>query len=462
MAGYWIAKRKELLEKETGTINKVDLSVKLVLCFPNSYFIGMSNLGFHSAYAAFNEHPEVRAERAFYENSEEPVCLESGRALNAYNVIGFSVSFELDFENIAHILKIARINPNRQMRAKNDPLIFVGGFTTFFNIKPLYPIVDFALTGESETVFPLISEALVEYHNSVLMTKFDFLKKISGISGVFVPGLSKQYKPLILEDLNPYDTCSKIVSSETEFKDMFLVELARGCFHACNFCVSGHVYSKPRVRTIDNILRMCEEGAKVTDRFGFIAAAPSDYPALDELCDYFEERRSFISFSSLRATSVSKRLLQFLFMKGQKSITLAPESGSEKLRYAVNKKISDNVFFEVVNNAAKTGFFKLKLYMMIGLPEETNEDLEKTVIFLEKIAKILPVAVSLTPFVPKPCTPFAEYEIVDKKILKNKIMFLRKALRLNKRIALRFDGVATAHKQAKFAKGDESLLEKYL
>lgn len=462
MAGYWIDRRKKLLADEKGTVTKVDTAVTVALCFPNSYATGMSNLGFHTAYWQLNLPDDVKAERAFYECDELPLTIESGRPINDFSCVAFSIAFELDYVHVIRMLQQASIPVLRDDRTDQHPLVFAGGFVTFFNCKPLLPFVDFLFLGESEEIVSQVLEQLCVYCRDRSMPKHDLLQQLALIDGIFVPGISEDCTPRYIADINSSETVSRIITPHASFKDMFLVEIARGCYHACRFCVTGHVYEVPRVRDVAHVIASCQKGLQYTNKIGLIASAPSDYPQLDELCAFLEKEKALVSFSSLRASSVNERLLRLLIASGQRTITIAPETGSESFRKKIGKHVSDESFVRVATLAKAVGLQKVKLYMLFGLPGETQLELEETVLLVKRLAAILPVRVSMTPFVPKPMTPFANYELEDQKVLKEKIKFFRTAFRRTRTITLVFDGVKVARQQAVFAKGDETVLLPYV
>lgn len=458
MAEYWIDKRRDLLSSEKGTIQKVDIALRIALCYPNSYYVGMSNLGFHTAYRYFNLPENSKAERAFYEGGHKPLTVETGRALNDFHAIGFSSSFELDYENILRMLFLSKIPLWRTERFSSHPLVFLGGFTTFFNYAPLRPFVDFTFVGESELLFALVTDVLVRYAKKQF-SREDALRALSLIEGVDVSDYTDSVSAQTVPSIDTVDTSSCIVTPHTEFSDTFLIELARGCYHGCKFCVSGHVYSSVRVRNISIVKAMCERAFAYTKRIGFIASAPSDYPYMPELIDYIEAMGIDATFSSLRASSIDERLLRLFARHRKKTLTLAPETGSERLRECIGKRIANNTFYDVVQNAKKHGFQRIKLYIMIGLPGEEAVDRQATVSFINQIARILPLRISISPFIPKPKTPFAEYSLLAKKELKEHMLFYKKMVLSTKRsIRLQFDGIPLAEKQAFYAKGDESTL----
>jgi radical SAM superfamily enzyme YgiQ (UPF0313 family) len=456
VAEYWIDKRYELLSSEKGTIQKVDIALRIALCYPNSYFVGMSNLGFHTAYRYFNRADESKAERAFYENGSRPFTIETGRALNDFHAIGFSCSFELDYENVLRMLSLSKIPLYRRERSRSHPLIFLGGFTTFFNFAPLEPFVDFILVGESEPLFAPVCDILIQYAKNKV-SKTEALRALSLIDGLYVPERNNTISLQSVPTLDTSDTSSCIVTPHTEFNNTFLIEIARGCYHGCKFCVSGHAYSSIRTRSIDTVKSMCERVFPYTKRIGFIASAPSDYPWMPELIEYIETNTIDATFSSLRASSIDERLLKLFARHRKKTLTLAPETGSERLRTYIGKNIMNNTFYEVARNAKKHGFQKIKLYIMIGLPGEEAIDREQTVSFIDHISKILPLRISMTPFIPKPKTPFGNCYLLDRRALKEHISFYKKSLSKNS-IRLRFDGIRLAEKQALYAKGDEHTL----
>lgn len=458
MAEYWIDKRRDLLASEKGTIQKVDIALRIALCYPNSYYVGMSNLGFHTAYRYFNLPENSKAERAFFEGGYRPFTVETGRALNDFHAIGFSCSFELDYENILRMLFLSKIPLQRSERFDSHPLIFLGGFTTFFNYAPLRPFVDFTLVGESELLFAPVTDILIQYAIKK-KSREDALRALSLIEGVDVPGFNDVISAQAVSCIDAVDSSSCIVTPHTEFRDTFLIELARGCYHGCKFCVSGHVYRSVRVRTISIVKSLCERAFVYTKRIGFIASAPSDYPFMPELIDYIEAMNIDATFSSLRVSSIDDRLLRLFARHRKKSLTLAPETGSERLRERIGKSISNNIFYDVVAKAKKHGFKRIKLYIMIGLPGEEAVDRQETVLFINAIARILPLRISLSPFIPKPKTPFAEYSLLSKKALKEHILFYKKNVSYSAcSIRLQFDGFPMAEKQVLYAKGDERTL----
>jgi radical SAM superfamily enzyme YgiQ (UPF0313 family) len=456
---YWTAKRADYLSAEKGTINKVDVDLTVALCFPNSYYVGMSNLGLHTLYRYINQQDNIKAERAFFDRDTRPETIETGRSLQDFSCVGFSVSYELDYENLLSMLRLSKIPLLSSERTERHPLVFAGGFVTFFNGRPLFPFVDFLFLGECESTIQNVLDLLVSYPRT--LSKKELLETLSHIDGVYVPGISTQYVPLIMPDINLYETHSSIITPFTEFKNMNLVEIARGCFHSCRFCVSGHVYKTTRVRTAQSVIAACEDGLRYTNKVGMIAGAPSDYPHLKEILEYIEKQGIEISFSSLRASSISDELLDVLARQGKESLTLAPETGSEELRASISKLIANKVFIDIAHRAKKKNFKKLKLYIMIGLPGESDQNCVETVDFIKVMSQILPVRVSMTPFIPKPGTPFQDHILIEKALLKERIRFFRKHL-IGKNISLQFDGVRTAEKQALFAKGDERLLEYFV
>ncbi len=457
MAEYWTNRRAYLLSHEKGAIQKIDDAVRIALCFPNSYYVGMSNLGFQSAYWHFNLPENVKAERAFSEENEKPLTLETGRALDAFTAVAFSISFELDYVNVLHMLASSKIPLAREARRDHHPLVFAGGFITQFNYQPLIPFVDFILVGECEDLFLSVTSELVRYTTTRATTKQEFLKRLSMIEGVFVPAYPKDVVPLVA-NIDECETVSHVVTPFSEFKDMFLIELSRGCFHACNYCVSAYVYNKVRARNVDDVIASCKKGLALTSKIGFIASAPSDYPEIEALCAFLEKENVRVSFSSLRANTITRPLIKLLVRSGQRILTLAPETGSEVLRKNMNKNIRDDVFFTVAGMAKEEGIRKIKLYMMIGLPGETEDDITMNISFIKKMAEILPTRVSVTPFIPKPKTPFEECSIASKSVLREKIRAMRTHLKKMKKVTIAFDGVKTAERQAAFAKGDRTLL----
>ena len=393
---------KELLSAEVfllpvKTFGSVPINISLV--YPNTYSMGMSNLGFHSIYYQINSRDDALCHRAFipsYENADNITTLEGDKSINEYDIVGFSISFELDYINIIKILESANISAFSQNR--NGPLVMAGGPAATFNPEPLSPFVDFFVIGEGEEV---IHDILEQYRHFQNRDKQEILEALAQIKGVYVPSFYKvaydkegkvldirheSYVPAKvtkrwIKDIDEYNTESVILTPYTEFKDMFLTEVSRGCGRNCRFCMAGYCYRIPRHRSLDKVLERAEFGSKHKDKIGLVGAAVSDYPFIDQLAEQLVENNIKFSVSSLRADTLREPLMQGLAFSGHKTLTIAPEAGSDRLRQVINKGITDEHVINSVKLAHKYRVDNLKLYYIIGLPGESDEDLKEMVDF---------------------------------------------------------------------------------
>lgn len=459
---------------------KGSVPINVALVYPNTYHMGMSNLGFHSIYYQINSRDDALCHRAFMPkstgNTNDIYTLEGDKPLNEYDIVGFSISFELDYINIIKILESAHISVFSQNR--NRPLIMAGGPAATFNPEPLSPFVDFFVIGEGEEV---IHEILEEYKRFQSRDKQEILEALSQIKGVYVPAFykityDKQGKVLDIKnddfvsssvskrwvrDLNKYNTESVILTPYTEFKDMFLIEVSRGCGRNCRFCMAGYCYRAPRYRTLDKVLERAEFGSKYKDKIGLVGAAISDYPYIDQLAEKLIEMNIKFSVSSLRADTLREPLMNGLAFSGHKTLTIAPEAGSEKLRKVINKGITDEDVINSVKLAHNFGVNNVKLYYIIGLPEETEDDLKEMVHFLTFLKeymkgignKLGTMTVSVNPFIPKPFTPFQWLGMEPVKLVNDKINFLQSRLR-PMGIKVIFESPRLSEIQSALARGD--------
>jgi radical SAM superfamily enzyme YgiQ (UPF0313 family) len=439
---------KEIFLLPVKTIGSVPINVSLV--YPNTYSIGMSNLGFHSIYAQINSRDDALCHRAFLpigeSNNYNVYTLEADKHLNEYDIVGFSISFEMDYINIIKILESAGIplfSEYRQM-----PLVMAGGPAATFNPEPLSPFVDFFVIGEGEEVIHEIMEKYKEFQNR---SKPEILEALAQIKGVYVPSFynisydeegkvenveSKNYaqrkiRKRWVKDLNKFNTESVILTTYTEFKDMFLMEVSRGCGRNCRFCMAGYCYRVPRHRSIDKVLERAEFGSNHIGKIGLVGAAVSDYPVIDELAEKLVEKGIKFSVSSLRADTLREPLMNGLAFSGHKTLTIAPEAGSNRLRRIINKGITDEHVLSSVKLAHKYGIDNVKLYYIIGLPGETGDDINEMIEFLTFLKDFIKglgnkrgnLTISVNPFIPKPFTPFQWFGMESVKLLNQKIRF---------------------------------------
>ncbi len=489
-----VEKINNLLSKEKGTVFK-DPGGKINICliYPNIYRVGMSNLGFQGIYGIFNRRRDVVCERAFLPDEKEieiyrktgtPVfSFESKRQLNRFDIVAFSISFENDYPNVLKILDIANIPFHSSERDKYQPLLIAGGVCTFFNPEPIAPIFDIVFVGEAE-------ESLSEFIDIYKKTKDKIEVKNAAvdINGIYVPelyqvtynddgtihkrtslaGAPEKIKRQYLNDLSSCSITTSIITPKSEFSNMYLIEAMRGCPWSCRFCLVGHIYNPPRKKELiaikaeidmaTNLIRWKYRDTESRGdgegrvKIGLTGPSLTDYPHIkDVLCIDGVD----FSITSLRACIKSAEIVEL--MKGHKSISIAPEAGTERMRRVINKKITEKdilITSEIILNA---GIENLRLYFMIGLPTETGDDISGIVELAKKIRRISNkgnIILSISTFVPKPFTPFQWHSMDSLNSAKGKLKFIKKSLRGLYGIKVLHDVPRHAHMQGLFSMGD--------
>lgn len=452
---------QELLAREEGTICKQwGGRIPICLVFPNSYHVGMSNLGFQLLYGILNSLPDCVCERAFlpeekewreYARSKTPLLsLESNKPLSQFQIIAFSVPFENDFPNILSILELAKIPLKAETRDQRSPLIVAGGAAITLNPEPLAPFVDLFFIGEGEESFMDFLKAFQEGDGG----KEGFLEKAGGIEGVYCPslykvqynagGFMKEFAPLTstaparvkrrwVKDPSLIPSGSAILTSKTEFKEMFLMEVNRGCPRGCRFCAARAIYSPFRNRALNTLIGEADIGLQQGRRIGLVGSALGDHPQFTELCAYIIEKGGEISIASIRADTITAERARLLAKSGHRTVTIAPEAGTERLREVVAKGLKDEEIFSAAETLAAHGIINLKLYFMVGLPTETQEDIEGICALTKQIRhhmgkggrRIGEITLSITPFVPKAWTPFQWQPFAEMKKLKERIKAIK-------------------------------------
>ena len=462
MKWEFIAEAKRILERERGTIHK-DWGGKLpiALAYPNTYQVGMSNLGLQTVYRLFNERTDVVCERVFYRQgagSRPLISLESQRDVKDFAVLAFSISFEMDYFNVVAMLRQADIPPLAEERDEDYPLLLAGGPAVTANPQPLAPIFDAFAIGEGEVIIPPLVETL---QAGIAESREEFLSALAQIPGIYVPlrpptsnvhpPVKRQWAP----NLDAHPTTSVVLTPDTEFGDMYLIEIARGCGRGCRFCLAGYTYRPVRERSPAVLLEQAEEGMRYRDRIGLVSAAVSDYSHIGELVAGLRGMGARLSASSLRVDPLPEPLVRALAESGVQTLTIAPEAGSQRLRTLINKKVSEGDVMRAAELAARYDFAQLKLYFMLGLPTETDEDVQALVDLVLMVRERFPrrITANITPFVPKAHTPFQWVAMAPVEDLKGRLARIEQALRPGG-IAVKAESPAWAAVQGVLSRGD--------
>lgn len=462
---------QNVLSREQGAIVK-DWGGKLAvaLVYPNQYYVGMSSLGYQSVYALFNEQADVVCERAFYERTSSsshwtPVLsLESQRPLEEFSVIAFSLSFEMDYFNVIDLLRSEGIPLSSTKRDETFPLLIAGGPAITANPLPLSTVLDAVIIGEAEKLIPQLTQTLSE---TLPTSKEACLTALASIPGVYVPllhgpadgsGAMHPVERQWIADLDDYPTHSVILSPDTEFEDMYLIEIARGCVRNCPFCLAGHTYKPHRERTLERILTQAQEGLRHRQRIGLVSAAVSDYSKIDELVISLRENGARLSVSSLRVRPLSETLVRILVESGNRTLTIAPEAGSQRLRDLIQKGVREEDLFRAAGLAQKYDFHQLKLYFMVGLPTETEEDITAIVELVRDLGQHFArqIIVNVTPFVPKAQTPFEREAMCSLANIEERLRLLKNGLR-RRDVVIKYDSPKAAVVQGVLARGDRDI-----
>ena len=499
-------KARGLLSEENGTIKKAfGGKISIALCYPNTYQIGMSNLGFQKIYYLLNQYNDVLCERVFLPSHEDEIhfkkeniplfSLESQTPVHNFDILAFSVTFESDYINILKILNLSHIPIRSKDRNERHPLILMGGICATFNPEPLSDFIDIFFIGEGDEAIGEFVDALREgYEFSGRKADSDslndFYLRLSAIDGIYIPSayeatykssgviekvspkdrFPQKVKRRWVRDLNKTPTSSKVITSNTVFGDMFLIEVERGCGKHCRFCLAGYSYRPVRNYSAEVILKEVSEGLRYKRKIGLIGSAICDSPYIDEISDGIAKMGGTISVSSLRLDRLSKKLIDLLSASGHRTATIAPEAGSERLRKIINKEMSDDEILNAVQFMASAGLTNFKLYFLIGLPTETDDDIDAIINLTKRIKhSILKIAkskghlgnitLSVNPFIPKPFTPYQWERMEDTKSLNGKIKKIKSGLKGVSNINIIHELPKWAFVQALLSRGDRRIGE---
>jgi radical SAM superfamily enzyme YgiQ (UPF0313 family) len=452
---------RDLLAKEVGYVRKPHGGrLRVALAFPNTYFVGMSNLGFQTVYSLFNGEDGIVCERTFLPPKSELealrasgtglVTIESQTLVRDFDIFALSVSFEWDYTNVLTLLRLAGIPLRAADRTPHDPIVMIGGAVTFVNPEPLALFADIIAAGEGEALIPPLVQAFREASD-----RSDLLQRLVAERGFYVPAfydvkysddgtiegfVAKEgtaappvVKKAALRTTDAVDPpATRIFTPETEFGSRLLIEVVRGCANLCRFCWAGYNYLPVRSFPKERILELAKQARAHSNRIGLVSIALCDHPDIEEILTRLVEMGYSISPASLRLDDLTPTILRLLRESGERTITIAPETGSDRLRRVINKTITNDEILAAADLIFATGFENLKLYFMIGLPTESDEDLvairdltlqlrDIMLTYARSRGQVGRIVGSVNPLVPKPGTAYQWLAMEDDASVERKI-----------------------------------------
>jgi radical SAM superfamily enzyme YgiQ (UPF0313 family) len=459
---------RQLLSKEVGYVRKPHGGrLRVALAFPNTYFVGMSNLGLQTVYKLFNAEPDIVCERVFLPPktelaaqlaSREPlVTIESQTPVAEFDIFAFSVSFEWDYTNVLTMMRLAGIPPRAGARTHHHPLILIGGAVTFVNPEPLALFADVIAAGEGEALIPSLLSAfqyasdrddllrrLAQERGFYIPSFYDVTYAANGTIEAVAPRLGTNAPPVVkkaaLKSTEAVDPpATTIFTPDTEFGSRFLIEIVRGCANLCRFCWAGYNYLPVRAFPTARILQLAERARPYSKRAGLVSIALCDHPQIEEILTTLVAMGYGISPASLRLDDLTPTILRLLRESGERTVTIAPEVGSDRLRRVINKTVTNEEILTAAELIFASGMENLKLYFMIGLPTETDDDLVAMRDLTLQLRDIMMrhargrghvgrIVGSVNPLVPKPGTAYQRLPMETDTAINRKITRLRSLL----------------------------------
>ncbi|MDT8901602.1 TIGR03960 family B12-binding radical SAM protein [Anaeroselena agilis] len=485
--------KKQLAAEQGAVIHAPGSRPGFALAFPNTYQVGMSNLGFHIIYREINASGLAACERVFlpgkkdlaeHHRTNTPLMtLETQRPLYEFPLVGFAVSFEIDYFNLLAMLDLGKIPLLAADRGEEHPIVLAGGPCATFNPEPLAAFIDAFVIGEGEEVIREILAAWQRGREEGLARE-DMLLSFAAIPGVYVPAFYKdEYNPdgtlaaltpaaavpavisrRWVRDLDAHPGQTAVVTADTEFGDMYLIEIARGCGRHCRFCMAGYCFRRPRARSLAGLEETIRRAEQYRDKIGLVGAAVSDHPDIDRLVAFIRAQGLKFSVASIRADSFTPALAEALAASGHKTITLAPEAASDRLRRIINKGIDAADLERAVALAAAAGIPNVRLYIMVGLPGEQDDDIAAIAELARATRRHMAahgsggrLTLSINPFIPKPFTPFQWLPMAPRPVVEDRLAAIRAALKADKNTEILVEPPKEAYLQGVLSRGDRRL-----
>ena len=500
----WKLKKKyeSLLEQERGYVKKVWGTYNTVcLAYPNYYRTGMANLGFQTVYKIINEQPSFLCERVFLpavgSDAESATgaagmfSLESQKSIAEFDILAFSLSFENDYPHVLTMLAKAGIPLLTKDRTEEYPLIIGGGIALTLNPEPLADIFDLFILGEAEVALSQFTRSF-EDARRLGHSRSGLLKDLQKqIPGVYVPGLyevkysadsrieafvpreadfPQKIKINHIKDINSYCTEEVISATQVEMEDMYLTEVNRGCARSCRFCAASFVYRPARFRSAEEIIASIDRGLKKKKKIGLVGTAVSDHPELVQICEYILAQNAQVGIGSLRIDQINEKIVDLIKAGGIETVALAPEAGSQKMRDVLRKDITEDEILRAAELLIGKEIPNLRLYFMVGLPGEEDQDIDAIIDLTRKIQqhallytqgkrKFRRITLSVNQFIPKPQTPLQWCALADVSATGKKIKKIVSAFGRDKQINVIHDVPKWNYIQALLSLGDRRVGE---
>ena len=500
----WKQKKKyeSLLEQERGYVKKVwGIYNTICLAFPNYYRTGMANLGFQTVYKIINEQPSFLCERVFLSASGTGAefgsgasgmrSMESQKSIAEFDILAFSLSFENDYPHILTMLAEAGIPLLTKDRPEKFPLVIGGGIAVTLNPEPLADFFDLFILGESEVALPQFTRAFEEARR-IGQKRKALLKDLQRrIPAVYVPSLYKvkyasdniidayvpreaafpeRIKLNSIKDINSYSTEEVISATQIEMGDMFLTEVNRGCVRSCRFCAASYVYRPARFRSFKEIIASVDRGLTKKKKIGLVGTAVSDHPELIQICKYILAQSAQVGIGSLRIDQINEKIVDLIKAGGIETVALAPEAGSQKMRDVLSKDITEEEILRAVEFLIDKEILNLRLYFMVGLPGEEDQDIDAIIDLTKKIQhhallktcgkkKFRRITLSVNQFIPKAHTPLQWCALANVSATGRKIKKITSAFSRDKQIYVIHDVPKWNYVQALLSLGDRRISE---